>query len=126
MDDGSAVEPTELLAQHGVPPAQLEPAPAPPALSEVITRILAARPHPCSACGADSATARVVPFPGMGLRWVDLCWEHGMSVRRRSRVPTTLEGIAADLRAAAGEAGLPQAARLTFTRSGNDYRTDHG
>ncbi|MGW4349004.1 hypothetical protein ACWEL8_28580 [Streptomyces sp. NPDC004690] len=39
---------------------------------------------------------------------------------------TTLEGIAADLRAAAGEAGLPRAAMPALTRDGNGYRTDQG
>ncbi|OWA01045.1 hypothetical protein B9W62_35780 [Streptomyces sp. CS113] len=110
MDEGSVVEPTELLAGCGVSPARLEPVPAPPVLHEVVARILAWPPHPCSACGTDSATARVVPFPDTGL-----CWEHGMAVRRRSRVPATLEEIAADLRAAAAEADLPQAATLAFT-----------
>ncbi|MGW2126922.1 hypothetical protein [Streptomyces sp. NPDC001758] len=41
-------------------------------------------------------------------------------------MPTTVEGIAADLRAAAGEAGLLQAAMLAFTRGGNGYLTNHG
>ena len=106
-----------LLAEHGVLPARLEPAPAPPARREILARVLATPPHPCSICGAAAATARIVDFPGAAQRWVDLCWDHGMAVRRRSRLPETLEGIAADLQAAAREAGLPGAERLTFYSS---------
>jgi hypothetical protein len=40
-----------------------------------------------------------------------------MAVRRRSRLPATVEGIAADLRAAAREAGLPGAERMAFYSS---------
>ncbi|MFC7883253.1 hypothetical protein ACFUVV_15460 [Streptomyces sp. NPDC057376] len=64
-----------------------------------------------------AATARAVHFPDAGPRWVDLRWDHGMAVRRRSRLPQTLEGIAADLRAAAREASLPGAERITFYSS---------
>jgi hypothetical protein len=40
-----------------------------------------------------------------------------MAVRRRAGLPHTLEGIAADLRAAAREAGLPGTERLAFYSS---------
>lgn len=47
---------------------------------------------------------------------MDLCWGYGMAVRRCSRIPATLEGIAADLRAAR-EVGLPGSERITFYSS---------
>ncbi len=48
---------------------------------------------------------------------MDLCWDHGMAVRRRSRLPATLEGIVANLRAATWEAGLPGPERMAFYSS---------
>ena len=58
------------------------------------------------ACGEDSATALVRNF-GDGPRWVDLCWEHGWAtVEPAPGMPTTLEGILADVREVAAELGL--------------------
>ncbi len=74
-------------------------------------------PRPCSACGSDSVTARVVTFAGAGPRWVDLCRDHALVVRCPSRVPTTLEGTVADLRAAAQEVGLPSTSTVAFYSS---------
>jgi hypothetical protein len=74
-------------------------------------------PRICTVCSEQAATARIAPFPDAGVRWVDLCWDHGMAVRRRTHLPQTLDGITADLRAAAREAGLPGAARLAFSSS---------
>lgn len=48
---------------------------------------------------------------------MDLCWDHGMAVRRRFRLPATLEGIVAGLRAATWEAGLPGRERMAFYSS---------
>ncbi|MFF0674227.1 hypothetical protein ACFYVE_39190 [Streptomyces tendae] len=107
------MEPADLLARHGIDPGGLEVAPAPPARRETLARVQAP-PRACVVCGDQAATARAVPFSGAGSRWVDLCWEHGMAARRPSRLPASLEGIAADLRAAAREAGLPKAERLSF------------
>ncbi|MEU5143705.1 hypothetical protein [Streptomyces sp. NPDC021139] len=111
------MEPADLLKQHGIEPGTLEAAPAPPARRETLVRVQETPPRPCAACGAPAATTRAVAFLGAGPRWVDLCWNHGMAVRRRSRLPATLEGIAADLRAAALEAGVPGAERLAFYSS---------
>ncbi|MFL9658767.1 hypothetical protein ACJ7VE_34230 [Streptomyces sp. PB17] len=111
------MEPVDLLTRHGIDPGGLEAAPAPPARRETLARVQAAPPRACVVCGGQAATARAVSFPGAGSRWVDLCWEHGMAVRRRSRLPASLEGIAADLRAAAREASLPGADRLAFYSS---------
>ncbi|MFE1455824.1 hypothetical protein ACFW7K_12645 [Streptomyces sp. NPDC058735] len=111
------MEPADLLDQHGIDPAGLEAAPVPPARQETLTRIQEVPPRPCAVCGDPVATARIVRFPDAGSRWVDLCWDHGMAVRPRSRVPETLEGILADLRAAAREAGLPGGSSLSFYSS---------
>ncbi|MEV5645959.1 hypothetical protein AB0L67_38580 [Streptomyces flaveolus] len=81
------MEPTDVVGIH---PTRLDPAPAPP--------------------------ARAVAFPDAGPRWGDLCRDHGMAARRRSRLPATPDGIGEDLWAAAREAGLPGAARLAFSR----------
>ncbi|WP_399936697.1 hypothetical protein ACGH52_00610 [Streptomyces sp. BBFR25] len=111
------MEPADLLDQHGIKPAGLETAPAPPARRETLARIQETPPRACVVCGGPAATARAVRFPGAGPRWVDLCWDDGMAVRPRCRVPETLEAIAADLRAAAREAGLPGASPLSFYSS---------
>ncbi len=111
------MEPADLLDHHGIKPAGLEAAPAPPARRETLARIQETPPRPCVVCGDPAATARSVRFPREGPRWVDLCWDDGMAVRPRSRVPETLDGLAADLRAAAREAGLPATASLSFHAS---------
>jgi hypothetical protein len=84
-----------------------------PADLVALARVQAVPPHTCAVYGEQAATTRAVVFQGAGPRWVDLCWDHGMAVRRRSRLPATLDGISADLRAAAREAGLLGAARRT-------------
>ncbi|MGW8635034.1 hypothetical protein [Streptomyces sp. NPDC055793] len=109
------MEPAGLLARYGVDPARLDQAPDPPARSQALARVQEAPSRDCVVCGAIAATSRAVAFPLAGARWVDMCWEHHMAVLHRpSRVPGTLEGIAADLRAAAGEVGLPWAETVTF------------
>ncbi|MER6420703.1 hypothetical protein [Streptomyces sp. NPDC001137] len=96
----------ELFRRHGVDPKTLPQAPASPPDSEVRTRITQAPFQPCAACGEDSATVRVRDF-GDGPRWVDLCWEHGWAtVEPAPRMPTTLEGILADVGEVAAELGL--------------------
>ncbi|RDD85054.1 hypothetical protein [Streptomyces parvulus] len=109
------MEPADLLARYGVDPARLDQAPDPPARPQTLARVQETPPRNCVVCGAMAATARAVDIPLAGARWVDMCWEHHMAVLHRpSRGPGTLEGIAADLRAAALEAGLPGAANLKF------------
>ncbi|MFI7875752.1 hypothetical protein [Streptomyces salinarius] len=100
------MEPADLLDQHGIKPAGLEAMPAPPARREMLPRVQEALPRSCGVGGAPAAAARAVRFAGAGPRWVNLCWDDGMAVRPRCRVPEALEGIAADLRAAAQEAGV--------------------
>ncbi|QFX79511.1 hypothetical protein [Streptomyces sp. SYP-A7193] len=111
------MEPADLLTRHAIAPERLDHAPAPPALVQALTRVQEVPSRPCAVCGAPVATARAVVFPEAGPRWVDLCWDHGMAVRRRHRLPQTLEGIAADLRDAAREAGLPAAEHVAFYSS---------
>ncbi len=108
------MEPSELLARHGVAPVLLEPAPAPPARRATFDRVAAMPPRACSACGAMSVTARAVTLAGAGPRWVDLCRDHALAVRRPFRGPATLTGLAADLRAVVQEAGI---SRLVFYSS---------
>jgi hypothetical protein len=97
----------ELLARHAIDPAALEPAPADTSRQQVIDRICAFPPRPCSVCGEPSPTARMRVFPGHGPRWVDLCRDHSLAVIGPWRGPSTVEGILADLREAAAELGLP-------------------
>ncbi|MEU9647161.1 hypothetical protein [Streptomyces sp. NPDC048188] len=111
------MEPADLLTRHGITPEHLDQAPAPPARAQALARVQEVPPRPCTVCGAPAATTRAVVFPDAGPRWVDLCWNHGMAVRRRHRLPQTLEGITADLRDAAREAGLPAAEHLAFYSS---------
>ncbi|WP_225637134.1 hypothetical protein [Streptomyces solaniscabiei] len=111
------MEPADLVTRHGIDPAHLDPAPAPPARAQALARVQAVPSHTCTVCGEQAATSRAVAFPDAGPRLVDLCWDHGMAVRRRSRLPETLDGIGEDLRAAAREAGLPGAARVAFYSS---------
>ncbi|MGW3030204.1 hypothetical protein ACWDCB_03115 [Streptomyces sp. NPDC001178] len=96
----------ELFRRHGVDPDTLPHPPASPPDGEVRTRITQAPLQPCAACGEDSATVLVRDF-GDGPRWVDLCWEHGWAtVEPAPGMPTTLEGILADVREVAAELGL--------------------
>ncbi|MFE6527493.1 hypothetical protein ACFVMA_00930 [Streptomyces rochei] len=111
------MEPADLLDRHGIGPDVLEAAPVPSARREILVRVQETPPRACVVCGDRAATARIVPFPAARWRWADLCWDHGMAVRRRSRFPATLEGIAAVLRAAAREGGLPGAERMAFYSS---------
>src|SRR5690349_16241351 len=74
---------------------------APPARAQALARVQALPPHLCTVCGEQAAAVRAVAFPDAGPRWVDLCWDHGMAARRRSRLPAALDGIGEDLRAAA-------------------------
>nr|WP_011116853.1 hypothetical protein [Streptomyces violaceoruber]AAO50098.1 hypothetical protein [Streptomyces violaceoruber] len=111
------MEPADLLTQHGIDPARLQPAPHPPARAQTLARVQSAPPRSCVVCGDQAATARIVVFPDAGPRWTDWCWGHGMAIRPRCTLPATLEVIIADLRAAAREAGLPGAADLAFYSS---------
>ncbi|MFJ3044136.1 hypothetical protein [Streptomyces tendae] len=111
------MEPADLLTQHGIDPARLEPAPHPPARAQILARVQSPPPRSCVVCGDQAATARIVVSPDAGPRWTDWCWVHGMAIHPRCTLPATLEGIIADLRAAAREAGLPGAVDLAFYSS---------
>lgn len=99
---------TDLLAEHGVDPNTLEPAPAEPAGKEFSARIARWPLKPCSVCGDDCRTAQVLHFPEYGHRWVDLCRNHSLATWQPApRMPSTVEGIIADLREVAAEVGAP-------------------
>jgi len=93
----------DLLRSLAVDPANLDPAPA-------RLRSAAARERfgrPCSVCGAPAQATTTVALSG-GCCWLDTCRDHMLAVARLrpSRMPSTVEGIAADLREAAREAGV--------------------
>ncbi|MGW3031211.1 hypothetical protein ACWDCB_08235 [Streptomyces sp. NPDC001178] len=95
----------ELLRQQRVDLSALDPAPGKPADREYFRRIH--RMLPCSACGEMAASARVHDSPDHGPRWVDLCTPRMvLTFRPAPRMPTTWEGIFADLREVTAELGL--------------------
>jgi hypothetical protein len=93
----------DLLRSLAVDPAALDRAPA-------RLRAAAARERfgrPCSVCGAPARATTIVAL-SEGCCWLDTCRDHMLAVARLrpSRMPSTVEGIAADLRAAAVETGV--------------------
>jgi hypothetical protein len=97
----------ELLARHGMDPATLPVAPADPSRQEMRDRCRILPGAPCMVCDEYCATTSVANIPGHGPRWVDLCWRHFRGVTKPAPgVPSTMEGILADIRAAADEVGL--------------------
>lgn len=95
----------ELLRQQHVDLFALDPAPGDPVDRDVFRRIH--RMLPCSVCGEMAASARVHDSPDHGPRWVDLCTPHMvLTFRPAPRMPTTWEGIFADLREVTAELGL--------------------
>ncbi|MEU9917783.1 hypothetical protein [Streptomyces sp. NPDC051001] len=119
----------ELLKRYDVDLSSLPAAPASPADDEVRTRITTRPIQPCAVCGRDSATVRVLTTD-YGPRWLDLCWGHGWAVVEPSpRMPTTVEGIFADLRdvIAELEAETGIKASLELWTDGAGWRDeDHG
>jgi hypothetical protein len=97
----------DLLREHGIDVARLEPAPPGAVRRDVVARVCEVPPRPCSVCGEPAATARLLDGAGDGRRWIDLCWPHGRATAPRWRGPTTVKGIVADLREAAAEARVP-------------------
>jgi hypothetical protein len=98
----------DLLRTLGIDPAALDPAPPwAPWRGTAVERLDGG--HRCARCGQPARATRVVDVPGLGLRWLDTCRTHFLAVTRLlpSRMPSTLEGIVADLRAAARDAGAP-------------------
>jgi hypothetical protein len=97
----------DLLRLLTIDPADLAPAPPwAPYRGTGTERIEG--DHRCEQCGEPAQATRVVDLPGMGRRWLDTCRTHMLAVagQRPSRMPSTAEGIAADLSAAAREAGV--------------------
>ncbi|MFE2832135.1 hypothetical protein ACFXI6_13975 [Streptomyces mirabilis] len=96
----------DLLHSLGIDPAALEPAPSwAPYRGTSLARIDGSRP--CARCGLPARATRVVDVPGLGRRWLDTCRDDFLAASRLwpSRMPSTVEGIVADLRTAAVEAG---------------------
>lgn len=96
----------DLLRTLGIDPATLDPAPPWAPYRGTSTARLDGG-HRCACCGQPARATRVVDVPGCGPRWLDTCRTHFLAVTRLlpSRMPSTVEGIVADLRAAAREAG---------------------
>ncbi|MGW2523952.1 hypothetical protein ACWC09_44620 [Streptomyces sp. NPDC001617] len=95
----------ELLREQDVDWQALDSAPAKPTRDEQIDRVR--RLVPCSVCGELAGVARVHDSPEGGSRWVDLCMPHAvLTWPPAPGMPTTWEGIFADLRDMAAELGL--------------------
>jgi hypothetical protein len=103
----------ELLRRHAVDGASLDP--APPETGDRLTddphvraRFRADAWRPCCVCGTDYRTSRVIDFPGLGPRWVDLCRDHSLAVRKPAlpTMPSTVEGAFEDIREVAAGLGL--------------------
>ncbi|MFE4818658.1 hypothetical protein ACFRFU_19925 [Streptomyces sp. NPDC056704] len=96
----------DVLRTLAIDPAALDQAPPwAPYRGTSLARIDGS--HPCARCGLPARTTRVVDVPGHGRRWLDSCRDCFLAASRLwpSRMPSTVEGIVADLRAAAAEAG---------------------
>ncbi|MEU0818988.1 hypothetical protein [Streptomyces mirabilis] len=98
----------DLLRTLGIDPAALEPAPPWAPYRGTSTARLDGG-HRCARCGQPARATRVVDVPGLGRRWLDTCRDCFLAAARLlpSRMPPTVEGIVADLRAAAAEVGAP-------------------
>ncbi|WP_171109229.1 MULTISPECIES: hypothetical protein [unclassified Streptomyces] len=91
----------DLVALHRVDPALLDRAPAVQWRPDERARLSAWPPLPCSICGDDTRTTRVIAPAGYGPRWLDLCRDHSLAVI--PKLPAPLSKILADLRETAGE-----------------------
>lgn len=103
---GAAVDATALLRTLGVDPAVLDPAPTRPRGRDGFDRV-GLTPVPCSLCGEPAYVTKVVALPG-GQRWLDRCRTCFLATVHLDPggAPSMMEGILADLRAAAAEAGV--------------------
>ena len=99
------------LRAMGIDPARLDPAPPDPARMPGAGERIGRNPKPCVACGRPSCATGILDIPTFGFRWLDRCRDCFLSRVNvePSRVPATMEGILADLREAAREAGVPLA-----------------
>jgi hypothetical protein len=101
MDDA------DLLRLLDIDPADLDPAPPwAPYRGTGAERIDGSRP--CAGCGEPARSTRLVDVPGAGRRWLDTCRDHMLAAARLrpSRMPPTVERIAADLHTAARKAAV--------------------
>lgn len=98
---------TDLLRTLGVDPATLDPAPPWAPYRGTGTARLDGG-HRCVRCDQPARATRVVDVPGLGPRWLDTCRDCFLAAARvlPSRMPSTVDGIVADLREAAAEAGV--------------------
>ena len=98
---------TDLLRTLGIDPAALDQAPPwAPYRGTGAARIDGSRS--CAQCGQPARATRVIDVPGLGPRWLDTCRADLLAAARLlpSRMPSTVDGIVADLDAAAAEAGV--------------------
>ncbi|MGV9350995.1 hypothetical protein ACWDSD_40980 [Streptomyces spiralis] len=97
----------DVLHGLGVDPADLTPALARHVHRDAATRI-GRSPCPCAGCGGPARATGIIDVPGYGRRWLDRCRDCLVATidLEPSRVPGTVDGIVADLCAAAVEAGV--------------------
>lgn len=109
---------TDLLRTLGVDPATLNPAPARPRGRDGFDRV-GLSPVPCTLCGEPAYVTKVVDVPG-GRRWLDRCRTCFLATVHLDPggAPSTLDGILADLRAVAAEAGVDLAVVTDDTVAG--------
>lgn len=97
----------DLLLHLGIDPTALDPAPAHGRATAGPARV-GRSPAPCTLCGAPARFTRVVDVPGRGPCWLDRCRACFLATVgiQSSGMPATVDGIVADLRAAAVDAGV--------------------
>ncbi|MGV9351554.1 hypothetical protein ACWDSD_44055 [Streptomyces spiralis] len=95
----------DVLHRLGVDPADLTSAPARHVHREAAARI---GRNPCAGCGRPARATGIIDVPGYGHRRLDRCRDCFLATidLEPSRVPGTIDGIVADLRAAAAEAAV--------------------
>jgi len=103
----------DLLEREHVDLSALDPAPAKPTRDEQRARILRVPPRPCTVCGDAIRTTRVHTTPEHGPRWVDLCRDHALLTWPAAPgMPSTMEGVLADLREVAAEVAAEREAAV--------------
>ncbi|MFE2297894.1 hypothetical protein ACFXAW_06825 [Streptomyces sp. NPDC059445] len=87
----------DLLLRLGIDPATLDPAPEPKRGPDRV----GLDPVPCVLCGAPARFTRIVALDG-GPCWLDRCCPCFLATvdLQPSRMPVSVDGIVADLRAA--------------------------
>ncbi|MGD1219406.1 hypothetical protein AB9Q10_13345 [Streptomyces krungchingensis] len=92
----------------GIDLSCLDPAPPDPVRMPGARERIGRNPKLCVACGQPARSTCILDVPGVGPRWQDRCRACFLARvnLEPSRVPVTLEGILADLREGALEAGV--------------------